>query len=72
MIDCKIKVERHSGVKCPRCYHYSYSMNFDSLCNRCVAILTKHYPESEQAKECFAHIEMRGLTPKDNPEWNNV
>lgn len=59
-------------VKCERCFHWSYSMNFDGLCNRCVAILCKHFPEHEAAAKCVENLALRGLKPEDNPEWENV
>ena len=71
-MNAEIKVEKASGVKCPRCLHYSWSMNHDNLCNRCVAILTKHQPEHESVAMIIDNLNLRGLTPEDNPEWGNV
>lgn len=59
-------------VECKRCWHWSYSMNFDNLCNRCVAIICKHYPEHESVPHIIENLEQRGRKPEDNPEWENV
>lgn len=59
-------------VECPRCWHWSYSMNFDNLCNRCVAILCKHFPEHEATAKCLENLSERGMKPEDNPEWEQV
>ena len=58
--------------KCPRCYHYSWSMNFDGLCNRCVAIITKHHPDHQSITSIIDNLNQRGMKPQDNPEWDNI
>ena len=47
-------------------------MNFDGLCNRCVAILCKHHPEHESIPHIMENLEVRGMKPEDNPEWEKV
>ena len=59
-------------VKCPRCYHWSHSMNFDNLCNRCVAIITKHHPDLESFVKIVENLDLRGMKPEDNPEWSKT
>lgn len=56
-------------VKCPRCYHWSYSVNFDNLCNKCVALILRVYPDIESAEKIRENLEIRGLTEQDNPEY---
>lgn len=36
-----VKVTRASGVKCPRCWHYTESKNADGLCDRCEKIIER-------------------------------
>lgn len=72
-VTCEVVVCASLGmIKCPRCYHWSYSMNYDGLCNRCVAILCKHHPGSEFMIGIESNLSERGLKPEDNPEWGNV
>ena len=76
-MSAKIKVSAVSCkslgmIECPRCWHWSYSMNFDSLCNRCVAILLKYHPKHESIALINENLELRGMKPEDNPEWDNV
>lgn len=66
-----IAITKADGVKCPRCYHYSHSLNHDNLCNKCVAILCKHYPTHEATSKIIENLALRGLEPQDNPEWNS-
>lgn len=47
-------------------------MNYDSLCNRCVAILCKYFPEHEATVGCMDNLASRGWQPSDNPEWEKV
>ena len=68
----KAEISKADGVKCPRCYHYSHSMNFDCLCNRCVAIICKYHKEHESYAGIMENLELRGLSQEDNPQWNNV
>ncbi len=85
-----ITVERHAGVKCPRCLHkHFHTLNFghkegdvdskgepvdmtEKLCNRCVAIICKYFPKKEAGIAVLENLASRGMTPQDNPEWNNV
>ena len=67
-----VTVKHADGVKCPRCYHWSHSMLPDGLCNRCVVILEKFFPSHEATVAVKRSLAERGLTPQDNPEWNNV
>ena len=60
------------GVKCPRCYHVTESINHDGLCNRCVAIITKHFPHVPAYQAIIDNLSSRGLSPEDNPEYLNV
>jgi len=59
-------------VRCPRCWHWSYSMNFDNLCNRCCAIVWKEHPRSIIAASIIQNLLERGLKPEDNPEFESV
>ncbi len=60
-------------AKCPRCLKYHQAtLNFDSLCNRCVAILLKEHPEHESIPLILANLVERGVTAENNPEWDNI
>lgn len=73
MCGVDIQMCKDKGMsKCPRCFHWSYSINHDSLCNKCVAILCKHFPEHETTKFVMENLMLRGLSPEDNPVWNLV
>jgi predicted regulator of amino acid metabolism with ACT domain len=65
-------LKENGMVKCERCYHYSYSLCIDNLCNKCVAIITKHFKDTEQSIKIVQHLNDRGLSIEDNPQWNNV
>lgn len=54
-------------VCCPRCRHWSYSMNFDSLCNACVDLVLTHFPDHESVPHILENLQLRGLSPADNP-----
>ena len=39
-IDLLVIIEKHPGVKCPRCRHFHpFVDNFDNLCDRCCKVL---------------------------------
>jgi hypothetical protein len=42
-----LTVEKHPGVKCPRCYRYTGEgrYNYDGLCDRCCEVILKAYPD---------------------------
>ena len=54
-------------VKCPRCFRWTYSINHDCLCNRCVAVILEDHPSSPHASAILKNLEERGLSPEDNP-----
>lgn len=56
-------------VKCHRCYHWSYSMLAGGLCNICAVILEKQYPQLECTRMIRDELALRGLSPQDNPMW---
>jgi hypothetical protein len=47
-------------------------MLYDNICNRCAVILEKFYPLEEQTIKIREELATRGLTPQDNPQWDNV
>ena len=53
--------------KCPRCWHWTHTLNFDDLCNRCVAIILEDFPQHESVPHILANLSARGLKPDDNP-----
>lgn len=57
-------------VNCPRCKHWSHSMNHDNLCNKCVATILEHYPDTDHAKLILENLELRGVKPEDNPVYD--
>ena len=61
---------KESGmVKCPRCFHWSFSMNLDSLCNKCVEMILDQFPEHESVAGIIENLKMRGMSREDNPEF---
>jgi len=72
MSDYEVKVTKHDGVKCPRCWIYTYSMNYNSLCNRCVAVLLEGFPNHESIPHILENLELRGVKPEDNPYYDKV
>jgi hypothetical protein len=68
----QILTEPASGVKCPRCFRHTHSMNHNGLCNRCVAILCINYADSDLTKAVIDQLESRGLKQTNNPELENV
>ena len=68
----KIKTTKADGVRCPRCFRFTWSCNHDNLCNRCVAILCKHFKNMNVTIRIVAQLAESGRKPSDNPEWENV
>lgn len=66
-----VMVAKAPGEKCPRCWMYRYTMNFDNLCNKCVAVILKDHPDHPSVPYILADLKQRGLTKEDNPEWNS-
>ena len=59
---------RESGrKKCPRCWHWTHTLNFDDLCNMCVGIILDDYPTHESAPFILANLKARGVEPAANP-----
>jgi hypothetical protein len=42
-------------------------MNFDSLCNACVDLVLTHFPDHESVPHILENLQLRGLSPADNP-----
>ena len=59
---------RESGrKKCPRCWHWTHTLNFEDLCNMCVGIILDDYPTHESAPFILANLKARGVDPAANP-----
>ena len=66
----EVKIEKASGVKCPRCWNYTPSCNYDNLCNRCVAVILEGFPNHPSHAKILENLELRGLTPEQNPYYD--
>ena len=74
MVDIQVKSIKldNNYVKCPRCQHFHTNLfNFghetddkpnEKLCDRCVGIILKYWPEHESISYILANIFERGLT----------
>lgn len=68
MIEVEVlRAEDTGRIRCPRCWHWTFSANFDGLCNPCVAVILKDFPEHESVPGILDNLESRGLRPEDNP-----
>jgi hypothetical protein len=67
----RVEVTRTKGLKCPRCYKYTHSMNYDDLCNRCVHIMITEYSNHPKTTLIIQDLDSRGLKPEDNSYLDN-
>ena len=62
----------HGMVKCPRCWHMSHSLNFDNLCNHCVAVILEDFPEHASVPHIKQNLKDRGLEPTENSQQTTL
>lgn len=62
-----IQLQNEHMHKCPRCRRITYSINYDYLCNRCVAVIVEFYPTHESVSQILENLKQRGLDITNNP-----
>ena len=79
----QIRIEKHPGVKCPRCWHHHYATeNFgytpeeiaadpkladEHLCNSCLWTILCEHPNHPSVPHILENLKQRGLTPQEIP-----
>lgn len=63
-----VQAQALGTLKCPRCTKWTYTLNYNNLCNRCVNVLLSCHPQHESVPFILDNLNLRGLKPEDNPE----